>query len=109
MTHAKICLMLAASALSACATNGYGYSYQTNERIGCATNLAMAGYVLDYADDVERQTGQDVDAYGSAAKFALWSNVFLAGFNALSAGRSPNVDDACWVVNDTADFVHDEY
>jgi len=89
--------------VSACASQ---YSYQTGARLECGANLAIAGYTLDYASNVERQTGQDVDAYGNADKFALWSNLFLTGFNALSSGRAPNADDACGAVNQTANFVY---
>lgn len=92
--------------VSACASSGYGYSYQTGQRLECAGNLAFAGVALDVARDAERTYSVDVDAYDNADKFALWSNVFLAGFNAFSSGRAPNADDACHAINDTADFTY---
>lgn len=108
MTYAKACLvlpLLGAALLSSCATS-YGYSYQTSNRVNCAANLAFARYAMNTADDVEQQFGVDVDAYDDADKFAFWSNMFLAGFNAISAGRAPDADDACYAVNQTADFTY---
>ena len=108
MTYTKACLvlpLLGAVLLSSCATPG-AYSYQTSNRVNCAANLAFAQYAINQAADVEETFGVDVDAYDGADQFAFWSNMFLAGFNAVSAGRSPDLDDACYAVNETADFTY---
>ena len=93
-------LTLAFASLTACASS------PNASRLECAANIGLAVTASEYAREAERTYNVDVDAYDSADQFAFWSNMALAGFNALSAGRSPNGDDACLVVNQTSDTIY---
>lgn len=102
-------LVLATGCLATGCATSTGGSYYTSNRIECGANVGLAYGITRYAANVERQTGYDVDAYGKADQFAFWSNMFLAGFNAASSGRAPDGDDVCHAINETSDFVYDEY